>query len=97
MFIFLNCICFNGLFWVNFKGEFNVFFGDYKNFKICDVENFKLVVNLFVRIEIRFGDFILSNNFIDVFIFVYFDLFYCFLNKIFSFNFYGKVNFNDNE
>lgn len=37
--IFFNKTCFNGLFRQNKKGEFNVPFGDYKNPKICDVEN----------------------------------------------------------
>ncbi|QUS61715.1 DNA adenine methylase [Synechocystis sp. PCC 7339] len=95
--IFLNRTCFNGLFRVNSKGEFNVPFGDYKNPKICDAENLQLVAGLLAKTEIKFADFRASNNFIDSATFVYFDPPYRPLNKTSSFTSYAQGDFNDQE
>jgi len=41
--IFLNRTCYNGLYRLNRKGQFNAPFGYYKNSLICDPENLRLV------------------------------------------------------
>ena len=56
--IFLNKTCFNGLYRVNRKGQFNVPYGKYKNPTICDEKNLTLASSLLKRSEIICGDYI---------------------------------------
>ncbi len=95
--IFLNRTCFNGLFRVNSKGEFNVPFGDYKNPKICDPENLRAVSDLLQRTQIECGDFTISKEFVDKNAFVYFDPPYRPISKTASFTSYSKFDFDEKE
>lgn len=96
-FIFLNKTCFNGLYRVNSKGEFNVPFGKYKNPLICDSENLILINKLLQNVEIRFGDYSICEEYVNGKTFIYFDPPYRPLIENSSFVGYDKSGFNDNN
>ena len=50
--IFLNRCCYNGLYRVNSKGQFNVPFGKYKNPNFCNENNLKAVNKILQNISI---------------------------------------------
>jgi DNA adenine methylase len=95
--IFLNRTCYNGLFRVNRKGEFNVPFGKYKNPEILNEDNLKDVATLLKTTQIMLGDFTLCRKFVDKHTFVYFDPPYRPLNQTSSFTSYSKDGFFDND
>lgn len=90
--IFLNRTCYNGLFRVNRKGEFNVPFGRYKNPDILNEDNLKNVATLLKTTKIILGDFTHCGKFVDKHTFVYFDP-YRPLNHTSSFTSYSKDGF----
>lgn len=93
-FIYLNRTCFNGMYRVNSKGEFNVPFGNYKNPRIIDENNLLNCSELLKKTEIKCADFseILSKVQKDDF--VYFDPPYVPLNETSSFTSYTKDGFD---
>ncbi|ABR30180.1 N-6 DNA methylase [Thermosipho melanesiensis] len=95
--IFLNRTCYNGLYRVNSKGEFNVPFGRYKNPKILDEENLINVSLALKNVEILCDDFEISKNFIDENTFVYIDPPYRPLSNTSNFTSYFNNTFDDNE
>ncbi|MDY6846929.1 MAG: Dam family site-specific DNA-(adenine-N6)-methyltransferase [Chloroflexota bacterium] len=96
MFIFLNRTCFNGLYRVNSKGEFNVPRGSYKNPNICNSDNLYQVSRALEKSEIYHDDFEKAEQFIDSRSFVYLDPPYRPL-KSSGFTSYTKIDFNDDE
>lgn len=57
-FVYLNRTCFNGLYRVNKKGEFNVPFGSYKNPRICDGPTLRLASKALQSVEIITDDYL---------------------------------------
>lgn len=95
--IFLNKTCYNGLYRVNRKGEFNVPFGDYKSPNICDAKNILSVASILKRAEIICGDFTESYRCINENTFVYFDPPYRPLSATASFTSYSKEDFSHED
>ncbi len=97
LFIFLNKTCFNGLYRVNRKNEFNVPIGSYKKPLICDTENLNAVNLALQKVEILNGDFEQTLSYAEKETLFYFDPPYKPLSKTSSFNAYAKDEFNDKE
>jgi DNA adenine methylase len=97
LFIFLNRTCFNGLYRVNKKNEFNVPIGSYKKPMICDVENILAVSKALQNVEILCGDFEQTLPYANNNTLFYFDPPYKPLSKTSSFNSYSKYEFDDQE
>lgn len=96
-FIFLNKTCFNGLYRVNRKGQFNVPMGAYKNPTICDYENLRNIHEALQNVTIVCGDYKLSKSFIDKDTFVYLDPPYRPISETSAFTAYSTDAFDDNE
>ncbi len=95
--IFLNRTCFNGLFRVNSKGEFNVPAGKYQKPTICDPDNLKAVEKVLQKALIYRGDFQLCSQYVHEKSLVYFDPPYKPLNKTSKFTSYSTHIFDDSE
>ncbi|MFO8101541.1 MAG: DNA adenine methylase [Dehalococcoidia bacterium] len=93
--IFLNRTCFNGLFRLNSKGEFNVPHGKYKNPRIVNEENILTVHKLSKLAEIKTGDFAECEAVITPSSFIYFDPPYRPISQTASFTSYSKYSFDD--
>jgi DNA adenine methylase len=95
--VFLNKTCFNGLYRVNSKGEFNVPFGRYKNPKVLNTSQLRTDSEKLQNTTVHLGDFSASYPYIHERSFVYFDPPYRPLNTTSSFTQYAKSGFPDDE
>ncbi len=97
LFIFLNRTCFNGLYRVNSKGEFNVPYGKYANPRICDEETLRADSVLLQNVEILCGDFAETACYAGKNVLFYLDPPYRPLSETSSFTSYSRYGFNDAE
>jgi DNA adenine methylase len=93
--IFLNKTCFNGLFRLNSKGEFNVPFGKYPNPTILDERNIQAASRALQKAEIKIAGYEACFDEINASTFVYFDPPYRPLSKTASFTNYVGAGFTD--
>lgn len=97
LFIFLNKTCFNGLYRVNSKGEFNVPFGKAKKPTICDSDNIRALHNALQDVTILNGDFEEVLKSVKGRAFFYFDPPYRPLTQSSAFTAYSKGGFDDDQ
>lgn len=97
LFIFLNRTCFNGLYRVNSKGEFNVPHGKYMNPRICDAANLRSCSEVLQKVDILCGDFAETGRYAGPNTLFYFDPPYKPITETSSFTSYAKEGFDDRE
>ena len=96
-FIYLNRTCFNGMYRVNSKGQFNVPFGRYKNPVICDEDNLRAVSRALKDVKILNADYKSAVSEAKTGDFVYFDPPYYPISSTSSFTSYTKEGFAEKE
>jgi DNA adenine methylase len=96
-FIYLNKTCFNGLYRVNSKGEFNVPMGNYKNPAICSERDLREASKLLKGARIEVAQFYEGIKGAKKGDFVYFDPPYYPISKTSSFTSYTKDAFLEKE
>jgi DNA adenine methylase len=95
--IYLNKTCFNGLYRVNSKGQFNVPMGDYENPCIFDTNTLYQASQLLQGVHLRVMAFEKVVNFAQKDDFIYLDPPYIPLSKTSSFTQYSKGSFSGKE
>jgi DNA adenine methylase len=96
-FLFLNKTCFNGLYRVNSRGEFNVPYGDYDQPNLGDPINLRRCSEVLKSVELCVGSFQDVGTIAKGGDFVYFDPPYVPLSTTSSFTSYTKEGFGPKE
>ncbi|MGQ9480056.1 DNA adenine methylase [Chloroflexus sp.] len=95
--IFLNRTCYNGLYRLNNKGQFNAPFGYYKNPQIVDSDNLREVSRALRNVDLRVADFAAVLDEAQTGDFVYFDPPYVPVSSTASFTGYTRRGFDESE
>lgn len=95
--MFLNKTCYNGLYRVNRKGEFNVPYGRYRKPMFFNEENILNVSKILAKTNIISGDFALCLKKAEEHTFTYFDPPYRPISTTSYFTSYSKGEFDDAE
>ncbi len=95
--IFLNKTCFNGLYRLNARGDFNVPHGRYKNPGICNAENIRAVSEALANTHLICADFSKCRDYVQKDSLVYFDPPYRPISITSNFTGYTKTGFPDSE
>lgn len=94
--IYLNKTCFNGLYRVNKKGQFNTPYGKYKNPNICNAENLRTASNHLKDTTIVLGDYLdVLKEYAEPGDLVFLDPPYIPIGEYSDFNRYTKEKFYD--
>lgn len=96
-FIFLNKTCFNGLYRVNMKGEFNAPIGKYKEPAICEDGNLRKVSRLLQNTTLYHRDYREALEDVDERTFIYLDPPYRPIATGSDFTSYTRSRFNDDD
>jgi DNA adenine methylase len=92
-FIYLNRTCYNGLYRVNRRGQFNVPFGRYQNPTICDAGNLRAASRALQGVTLLVGDFARCLEVTGAGDFVYLDPPYHPLSDTANFTSYTSADF----
>ncbi len=95
--VYMNKCCYNGLYRVNSKGQFNAPFGKYKNPKICDIENLIVVYKILKNVSLINSSFEKCLDFAEKDDFIYFDPPYVPISESANFTSYTKGNFGKED
>lgn len=96
--LYLNRTCFNGLYRVNRKGEFNTPFAHYKNPKICNEDDLRRASALLRSAEIVCGDYSeVLDRYAESGDFVFLDPPYVPISRYSDFNRYTKEQFEESD
>ncbi len=95
-FIYLNKTCYNALYRVNSKNQFNSPFGRYNNPTILDEDNLRACSVALQNVELRTGDFRTIESMLTSECFLYLDPPYAPLTKTSNFTGYSRNGFDEN-